>query len=197
VAIGYAQGEHSQTPALKAALASPSLKKYLGKASMAYATLKTGPDLRLRDIMDSLDVLREAVDRDMKHAPAYQWIVGALTDPNLDHTTKAIVIMSSLCEAVTSAKTFQNIGTCDNCGYSVHNGFVEIQKQGFEVVYYCPTCDKTIAFITREELDTQKPLECLHCKNINTLLCQQGNTGISCPRCGKGTFIGEEVLIKW
>jgi DNA-directed RNA polymerase subunit RPC12/RpoP len=197
MAIGYAQGENSQTSALKAALASPSLEKYLGKAPMAYSILKTSPDLRLIDIYESLDILRKTVDRDLKHAPGYQWVLGALTDPNLDHTTKAIVIMSSIREAVTSAKAFQNIGTCDTCSYSVHTGFVEIQKQGFEVVYYCPTCDKTIAFITREELDTQKPLECLHCKNTNTLLCQQGNTGISCPRCGKGTFIGEEVLIKW
>lgn len=99
MAIGYAQGEHSQTPALKAALASPSLEKYLGKSPMAYSILKTSPDLRLIDIQESLDMLREAVDRDMKHAPDYQWVVGALTDPNLDHTTKAIVIMSSLREA--------------------------------------------------------------------------------------------------
>jgi len=197
VAIGYAQGENSQAAALKAALAGPSLEEYLGKSPMAYSILKTSPDLRLIDIQESLDMLREAVDRDMKHAPDYQWVVGALTDPNLDHTTKAIVIMSSLREAVTSAKTFQNIGTCDTCGYSVHTGFVEIQKQGFEVVYYCPKCDKTIAFITREELDTQKPPKCLYCDNIDTLLCEQGNTDIFCPRCGKGTFVGEEVLIKW
>jgi len=197
VAIGYAQGENSQTLALKAALASPSLGKYLGKVPMAYCILKTSPDLRLIDIQESLDMLREAVDRDMKHAPAYQWIVGALIDPNLDHTTKAIVIISSLREAVTSVKAFQNIGTCDICGYSVHTGFIEIQKQGFEVVYYCPKCDKTLAFITKEELDTQKPPKCLYCDNIGTFLCNQGNSAISCPRCGKGTFIGEEVLIKW